>query len=57
MIDKETISKREYFALHILNGLMSNDNSSEYNMEELTSGAIGIADELIKKLNKIPIVS
>jgi hypothetical protein len=52
MIEKETISKREYFALHILNGLMSNDNSSEYDMKELTSGAVGIADALIKKLNE-----
>jgi hypothetical protein len=46
------LTKREYFALHILNGLMSNDNSSEYDMEELTSGAVGIADALIKKLNE-----
>ena len=52
MTNKEPISKREYFALHILNGLMSNDNSSEYNIEELTSGAVGIADELIKKLKE-----
>jgi hypothetical protein len=52
MIEKETISKREYFALHILNGLMSNDNSSEYHMEQLTFGAVGIADTLIKKLNE-----
>jgi hypothetical protein len=52
MIEKETISKREYFALHILNGLMSNDNSSVYDIEQLTSGAVGIADALIKKLNE-----
>ena len=52
MINEEPINKREYFALHILNGLMSNDNSSEYDMEELTSGAVGIADALIKKLNE-----
>jgi hypothetical protein len=51
MIEKEKISKREYFSLHILNGLMSNDNSSEYDMEELTTGAVTIADELLKKLN------
>jgi hypothetical protein len=52
MIEKEIITKREYFAVNILNGLMSNDNSSEYDMEELTSGAVAIADALIKKLKE-----
>jgi hypothetical protein len=50
MINQEPISKREYFALHILNGLMSNKNSSEYNEEQLIKGAVAIADALIKKL-------
>jgi hypothetical protein len=49
---KEPISKREYFALHILNGLMSNKNSSEYNEEQLIKGAVGIADALINQLRK-----
>lgn len=48
------ISKSEFMALTVLNGLLSNSNWSAYNdidVEELTNKAVEISKILIKKVN------
>jgi hypothetical protein len=44
------MTKREQMALHILNGLLSNNN--EIDVSELVKSAVNFTDLLISELNK-----
>ena len=44
------MTKREQMALHILNGLLSNNN--ELDVSELVKSAVNFTDLLISELNK-----
>ena len=43
------MTKREQMALHILNGILTTDNTFSY--EEMVDNSVYIADLLIEKLN------
>ena len=43
------MTKREQMALHILNGILTTDNTFSY--EEMVDNSVNIADLLIEKLN------
>jgi hypothetical protein len=47
---KEGLSKREYFAIHVLQGLVTNDGLGS--MEMFIRNAIMYADNLIDELNR-----
>ena len=43
------MTKREQMALHILNGILTTDNTFSY--EEMVDNAVNISDLLIEKIN------
>ena len=48
-IPASEMTKREKMALHILNGILTTDNTFSY--EEMVDNAVNITDLLIEKLN------
>lgn len=46
------LTKREYFSVLALQGLMANPNTCPDDIDMITEDAVAIADSLIKELNK-----
>lgn len=48
---EEGLTKREYFALHLMQGMLANSNIG-CSSRDLASEAVGAADLLIEQLNR-----